>query len=258
MTLLVSLALAQDDSALGAPCPDPYVTDALPAAGAFDVPVDVQPAILWRDDCSLGGSFQVFLEQDEMLIAEHRVDVNEGHVSGVIRLDTEELLPDTEYRLTARDSRDIETEWLFTTGSGRVQGTSAPEVTELTMQTWSSGEDFVVYTNLYAEVGEDPDALSVIVLLDADGDVLSAGTDAGLVMLDGREIVAEQPLEHCVYVVQEDGSGVRSEAVEACGEPEVQEWGEEGWGSQRMCSAAPLSLSFVTALLALVAVGRRS
>lgn len=258
MTLLVSLALAQDEAADLAPCPEPYVTDALPAAGALDVPVDVQPAILWRDDCSLGGSLQMFLEQDETLIAEHRVDLNEGHVSGVIRLDAGELLPDTEYRLTARDSMDMETEWLFTTGSGRVQGTAAPEVTELTMQTWSSGEDFVVYTNLYAEVGEDPDALSVMLLLDADGSLLSAGTDAGLVLLDGREVLAEEPLEHCVYVVQEDGAGVRSEAVEACGEPELQEWGEEGWGSQRMCSAAPLSLSFVTGLLALVAVGRRS
>ena len=259
MTLLVSLAFAQDDAAVGMPCPDPYVTDAVPAAGALDVPVDVQPAILWRDDCVLGGSIQLTLEQGDALVAEHRVDLNAGRESGILRLDAEELLPDTEYRLTARDSQDIETEWLFTTGSGRVQGTAAPEVTELTMQTWTSGDENVVYTSLYADIGDDPDGLSALVLLDADGEVLAADTDPEWVLLQAREVVAEeQPLEHCVYVVQEDGAGVRSEAVEACGEPELQDWDEEGWGSQRMCSAAPLSLSFVTGLLALVAVGRRS
>ncbi len=191
----------------------------------------------------------ITLELDGELVAEEEITVA-GAGTGISRLPlADELLADTEYRLLVVDATWGETEVLFTTGSGQVQGAEAPEATGLTVDAWSSDSGFDLSSYLEAELGEDPDGLSILVLVDEDGEVLSVAPDGGFWYSDRVE---ELPDEYCLLIAQEDGAGVRTETVEACAVPELQRSGG------RLCSTTPLGASMLAGLFGILLIRRES
>ena len=248
MILLVASAFAEP-VADAAACIEPYVTAILPAQGATDVPVDVVPAITWSDDCALGGSFQLTLLLDDVLLAEERVDLDGSARGGFAQLVfTEELEADTEYSFV------VATEWgesegIFTTGSSLVVGADAPEVTDYRTYAQAGGDGFYVYGSVSAMPGEDPDELAFLVLRDANGEVVDASND-GVLFHDW--LAGEQPETVCLSLSQIDGTGVEGDDQELCEAPEVAEEGCQG------CSSAPFSLPILSMLGLLIAQRRRS
>jgi len=248
LTLSVVEAKVASDADMIA-CMDPYVTSTVPAAGATDVPVDVAPGFIWADDCFMGGVMTITLELDGELIAEEEIAVG-GAGTGIARLTlADELLADTEYRMVVIDVIWGETEVFFTTGSEQVQGAVAPEVIRFTVEAWSTDFGFDLSSYLQAELGEDPDGLSILLLVDEDGEVLSATPDNEIWH---SEPVEDLPEEYCLLIAQEDGAGVRTETVEACAVPELQR------DIGRRCSTTPLGASMLAGLFGILLIRRES
>lgn len=260
VTLLSSLAFADAAAEMDmAPCMEAYVSATVPAAGATDVPVDVAPALIWADDCSMGGSFQLRLELDGELVAEHRVDAASGSRSGVGRMPLEqELLPNSEYRLVIQDSWQ-ETELLFTTGEGLVQGAAPPVVDSFSVEAWENGDGFSLSGSLSATQGADPDELSLLILRSLEGEVLAA-SDQTSSWLWFNEFSQDVPEELCVELVQQDGAGTESDPVVSCAVPSI----ESGMGCSTSplnpspLNPSPLGASLLIGLAGLLAVRRES
>ena len=248
MITLLTLAFADADIA-GAPCREPFVSSTLPAAGAGDVPLDVAPAFIWMDECGMSGSFQFALERDGERLAEERVDADGGLFGAGRLLLGEDLEADTEYLLViTADGMDELTEVLFTTGSGYVQGAGDPELSGFLVDAWDRDDGLVGLSSMVdVTLGEDPDGLSLVLLLDPDGEVLGATDRDSRQYLYGT--LDELPEQYCVSAVQEDGSGVRGDAVEICAVPAVEEQG--------ICSTTPLGASMLAGLFGLLLARRR-
>ncbi len=102
--------------------------------------------------------------------------------------------------------------------------------------------------------GDDPDGLSVVLLVDDDGQP----TNSRLADPDGVSLFSEQwtdqrPSELCFTVAQEDAAGTRTVLDPVCVEADVVRPPLVGG----RCSAAPLSFSLLSCLAGLVMALRR-
>lgn len=251
ISLLATVALAQDNMAMDmAPCMDPYVVSMVPEAGDVAVPIDMAPAFVWASDCGLTGEFQVALELDGERVAETRVDA-EGTSSGMGRLLPEaDLLPETEYRVVISGGWD-EQEVLFTTGTELAQGASAPQGSDYRVEAWEqSGGGWSISTTLTTQAGEDPDGQSLLVLRDSEDGVLAAsGADSGGLWFN-QSIEGDPQGEYCVYLTQEDGSGLASDAAEFCMAPIIE--------ASRGCTTAPVGVPLFALFGLALGLRRRS
>ncbi len=251
--LLTSAALAYPADEDMAPCGEPYVTGTVPAAGQADVPLDIAPAFVWYEDCGEGGSFTARLEQDGQVLAEETFQTA-GQSSGLARLVLDaDLQANTAYLFVIEDSWS-EVEVAFTSGEGLVVGSEPPVVISASAAA-SENQDgsYYVYTTVQAELGQDPDQSSVLLLVDADGGILAASTSSPAWMSDAV-FTETAPEEGCLLLAQEDGAGVRSEPLEACAPAELLPYR----GGTVGCSAGGLAASVWLALAGLVALRRRN
>ena len=251
LTLLIATASAAADMDM-APCGEPYVSGTIPAAGQQDVPLDIAPAFVWAEDCAEGGSFSVRLELEGEVIAQQTFTTAAAS-SGLERLFLDEdLQAHTEYLFVIEDSWS-EVEVAFTTGEGLVVGSEPPVVISASASA-SENQDgsYYVYTSVQAELGQDPDRSSVLLLVDADGGVLAASANSPAWMSDAV-FTETAPEEGCLLLAQEDGAGVRSEPVEACALAEILPY-RGGVGG---CSTGGLAASAWLGLVGLLALRRR-
>ena len=103
MLLLSQLAFAKVAASDMEACSDAYVIATVPSAGAT-VPYDLSPAIVWADDCGLGGVFELRIEQAEDLVTSHSVVVDAGTRSGVDRIPLESPLSTPPLAMTPTTS----------------------------------------------------------------------------------------------------------------------------------------------------------
>ena len=248
---LLSLAAADADLMM-APCMGPMVSQTLPAAGARQVPVDALPAFIWQEDCGEAGRFVAQLWQGEELVHEEVFDTPGGQEGvGLERLMLKELLlPETDYllRLSGPEGeQDIE----FSTGTEQVVGAEPPELLDAQTQVSRYRWTFWAFTDLRVEQGEDPDALSALLLLDGEGRAVAASTQSPVVLdhyVAGD--IADLPEEICHSVVQVDGLGAESEPIEHC-------WNPEDPGLFEGCSSAPAGASLLAGLCGMLLALRR-
>jgi hypothetical protein len=213
MLLLLSSAFAY-------PCMGASISGFLPPDGRTEVPTDVQPVALWTTGCLNEGTLYFELWGDEDFMGSASVDVDRD--AGVLRLVPEvELMPYTEYAIYQdrwTPGTEAEPVLRFTTGEHPATGAEAPEARFADATSERTDGGWQVNSRVEAELGYDPDALSVLVILDADGEQLGGSGSSGLFHLE--QAFDQRPDQNCIFVVQEDGSGTRSEPIELCGEVE--------------------------------------
>lgn len=247
---LLSFASADADMMV-APCMGPMVTATLPEAGATDVPVDALPAFIWQEDCGESGSFVGQLWLGEDLLFEETFLTDGPAQVGVERMMLVEVLePNTEYllRLSGPEGdQDI----AFTTGEHQVAGAAEPEIADVRTSVSRYRWTFWAYTDITVVAGEDPDAMSVLMLLNEDGTLVSASTQPNPVLDDYvAGDIGDLPEEICHTLIQEDALGAQSEPIESC-------WTPEDPGLMEGCSSAPASGSLLAGLLGLLLAARR-
>ena len=252
--LLLSLSFAASEMDM-APCMDPYVAGTTPRAGQQQVPLDLAPAFTWYDDCSAGGPFTARLLLGDELIAEQSFTAA-AQASGLERMQLEEPLePHTDYLLVIEQADWSSVEIAFRTGDGVVVGAEPPQAISTEATTWEADESsYALDVGVQAEAGQDPDDLSVLLLVDADGGILAASSESAA-WLSQRSWVSELPEEGCLLLAQEDGAGLRSEAQEICTEAEFL---EAATGTPfGVCSSSGLLASAWLGLAGLLALRRR-
>ncbi len=252
MLLFLSVAVAQQEMVIdtGIGCSNSGATGVVPESGAIEVPVDVAPAVtvdLW---CG-GESYELSLETEggEVVASATR------DAAALLRLaPDEDLQPDTTYvfRAAPQIYGGTETIVSFTTGSESTVG-AEPPTTGDAQATWY--RDFGTLSGTIEVVaGDDPDGLSVVLLVDDDGQP----TNSRLADPDGVSLFSEQwtdqrPSELCFTVAQEDAAGTRTVLDPVCVEADVVRPPLVGG----RCSAAPLSFSLLSCLAGLVMALRR-
>ena len=237
MLLFLSVAVAQQEMVIdtGIGCSNSGATGVVPESGAIEVPVDVAPAVtvdLW---CGVASATR--------------------DAAALLRLaPDEDLQPDTTYvfRAAPQIYGGTETIVSFTTGSESTVG-AEPPTTGDAQATWY--RDFGTLSGTIEVVaGDDPDGLSVVLLVDDDGQP----TNSRLADPDGVSLFSEQwtdqrPSELCFTVAQEDAAGTRTVLDPVCVEADVVRPPLVGG----RCSAAPLSFSLLSCLAGLVMALRR-
>ncbi|MCB9744918.1 MAG: hypothetical protein H6740_20170 [Alphaproteobacteria bacterium] len=221
MSLLLALslpahALGQNEYML---CLDQQVWDTVPAADAVDVPVDLQPSVLFSHGaCATDKRFTISLlsriEGQEALVAQVELDSPADTPTPWAPLDLDAPLePYTDFilRVESLDGFGGLVELGFETGEGSVQGhAGAPSLDSLS-HTWSRRRG-QVSRSLDAELtaAPDPDGLGVVLLRDAEDPQLVYGAqtvdDTQLFMFVELSPVSE-PEPICAEAVQLDGRG---------------------------------------------------
>lgn len=212
MMLLIGASLAHT-------CPDEFLQETLPADGAEAVPVDVQPALL-SPGCADAWDFELTAEGEPVV----RDTVDE---SLLLRMDLGlyELAPDTLYTLTVSPSDDVDffDAVTFTTSGAPLQGLSGePEVAgaELIAEGAATKQ---LTGQISVRPADDPDNLSVILLLDGAGDVeqvLFPSEDTVRFSIDEE---FDGDASYCIRAAQDDGAGLRHFAEVVCEPVDVRD-----------------------------------
>lgn len=217
MTSLVPLLLSSVCGLARAETAEPICDDRLgavaPRDGTTNVPVDVMPALMVHADCDRHVTVTLADHQDQEVV---QADL-EPNDAGFLRLDPGmDLEPDTTYELTVEgDELDRTAVW-FTTGRGRVVGSSeAPTVSHIRLIHYNCDETFEsIRPTFEATIGvaHDPDGLATVALIEPErGDSIHGPAIAG----DQSEVVIPRRgytsltvgNEHCVQAIQYDGRG---------------------------------------------------
>ncbi|MES2640697.1 MAG: Ig-like domain-containing protein [Myxococcota bacterium] len=196
------------------------VTGMVPSPGAEDVPVDLRPAITFGSTCGQPGAWSASL-----------VGVSDGAEVGVasaddIALGQTHLLelfpdaplePDTAYTFALVPELGEALSFGFTTGTHTVAGlTGAPTLTleSARFTPWRGGWPSTLEVTIQAAPATDPDALSVLQVKDANGDLaidafVAPTSGAAARLLTWTDV--DDPGEVCLQVRQIDGVGVATD-----------------------------------------------
>lgn len=253
-TLLLLAAPALADAA---PC-YVYAAASVPSAGQADVPVDVQPAILF-EGCGQATYAIALLDADtgtEITRASYTWDG--ANVLGELSLPTP-LAPDHAYDLVVLDGDYAAETISFTTGSAEAQGFSGGPTGEGVdgQVTFNGG---TLYATIMATPVTDPDEGSLLLVTDPSLSGAVIGGAGNLVGTNAANIYAQRPADTnpgswCLDLWQRDIRGERHAGVLSC--VEVEEVTSDGGtaGCMGGCGGDSASPPPDTGLALLVGLG---
>jgi hypothetical protein len=228
MLFFSSIAMAQAfqaaDMEIAEACDQLYVFDSVPASNEV-VPYDTVPAVIFRGDCG-SNVWILSVEDGEGVLVEQEVQAS--MTGGSARIDEPEFLmePDTDYilRITPIDGWGQEVEVGFSTSSELSQGAMAPSPGVPEADAVGNEEGWWVAGDIDVRAGEDPDNLSVLMLLNDGGFPFYAARPDEQGQANLRlplDWMQQAPDEVCFTVAQEDAAGVRTTLEPVCVAPEV-------------------------------------
>jgi hypothetical protein len=204
------------------------VTGMVPVPGAEDVPFDSRPAVTFGDGCGQQGAWS-----GSLVGTSDGAEVGVAFVRTIALSQTHllELFPDapleagTAYTFTAAPELGEALSFGFTTGTRTVVGlTGAPTLTveSARFTPERGGWPSALEVTIQVDPATDPDALSVLQVQDADGELainafVAPASGAGARTLTWTDV--DDPGEVCLQVRQIDGAGVATDwSAPACRE----------------------------------------
>ena len=250
-------------------CSTPIVESTTPSNIQTDVPLDVKPRVtLSHGDCA-ASEYEITLSENDLVVVSEtkqydwQVHFNEFEITPPALLEAQTTYTLNVVPLDGSGEIAIIT---FETGEALAVGLSGAPSIALHDAVYYDQESYVIAEATYdLSPAEDPDALSTIyVYLPGDTDNPLASFQAGQMpagaLVSTYTDESAPPDEICLQVAQRDGAGQLSELSEpTC---LVAEWYEAPGPGSRDCggcsTVTPLTLTWFSPLLALVALRRRS